>query len=122
MLLKHFTPLPGQRAFHSTSFCHFSSLITEIHLSSGAETFYFQIDQKMPTMEDLSIQPYMFKPKSDPEREKIEDDEPAEPRLQMNALQMCVYCIYTFLTPCLVILMWSAVLLHYPCICNKYLT
>lgn len=35
-------------------------------------------------MEDLSVQPYMFEP------EENEDDEPAQPRLQMDASQWWV--------------------------------
>lgn len=41
----------------------------------------------MSTMEDLSIQPYTFEPESDSEQEENEDDEPAQPRLQMDASQ-----------------------------------
>ncbi|KAK5618045.1 hypothetical protein CRENBAI_023205 [Crenichthys baileyi] len=39
----------------------------------------------------LSTQPYIFEPGSDPEKEENED-EPAEPRLQMNALQSTASC------------------------------
>ncbi|MEQ2309612.1 hypothetical protein AMECASPLE_000704 [Ameca splendens] len=49
----------------------------------------------MSTMEDLFIQPYMFEPKSDPEREENEDGKPAEPHLQTNALQQCVITVFT---------------------------
>ncbi|MED6265967.1 hypothetical protein CHARACLAT_030829 [Characodon lateralis] len=73
MLLRHFTPRPLQvrdgRGGTNTPFGRFYSLITETHLPSGTETFYFSINLKMSTM-DLSIQPYMSEPESDPKREQ----------------------------------------------------
>ena len=44
----------------------------------------------MSTTEDLSSQPYMFEPESEPERDENEDDEPVEQRLHMDVLQWCV--------------------------------
>jgi hypothetical protein len=70
---------PARRAdtrFNSTPFGHFCSLIAEIRLSSGTETFYSHVINKMSTTEDLSIKPYMFEPES--ERDENKDDEPAE--------------------------------------------
>ncbi|MED6266375.1 hypothetical protein CHARACLAT_001547 [Characodon lateralis] len=42
----------------------------------------------------LSTQPYFFEPGSDLERGENED-EPAKPRLQMNASQRCIVTIFT---------------------------
>lgn len=53
----------------------------------------------MSTMEDFTIQPYMYEPESDPEGEENEDDEPAESRLQMDVSQWCVIillCLQVF--------------------------
>lgn len=41
----------------------------------------------MATPQDFTIQPYMFEPESNPEHEDIEQDEPLESRLEMNASQ-----------------------------------
>ena len=60
----------------------------------------------MSTTEDLSIQPYMFEPESEPERDENEDDEPAEQRLHMDVSQWCVLYLHMKL--------WSSDLLP-PC-------
>ena len=84
------TSYPAHTRFNSTPFGHFCSLIAEIRLSSGTETFYSHVINKMSTTEDLSSQPYMFEPESEPERDENEDDEPVEQRLHMDVSQWCV--------------------------------
>ena len=49
----------------------------------------------MSTTEDLSSQPYMFEPESEPERDKNEDDEPVEQRLHMDVSQIGVLLYLT---------------------------